>query len=437
MNSFKQKHPELWKFVKFNIMVVLTSILDVVSYLVLLYFVFKGLNDVPLKDNMLLSLLGIKYKGYLYSYLISTSIGYIAAYLFNRKITFKSNINPAYSSSLYLILAVFNILVSSYIGSVFGSFIFEKGLTNPVVEIISKFIIINIPTLWTYPLERYVIQINKKIKNNLVIATDLDGTLLDSNSNLSKDNLNSIINLSKNGIETIVLTGRTYYEIPKELRDCECINYFVYSNGAGINHRTKGIIEYNIIDDDLAIKVFGILNEYETFIELYSNFNPYVDKKKFNDENFEFYKIDKSFIPEMHKSRVPVDSLLNLIISENYKIEMFDVFFRDENERIECKNRLVAEFEDLEIATSMTNNLEIMNKGINKGTGLKKVCKYAGYDVKNVIAIGDSKNDITAFAVAGKKYAVSNACEQLKDIADKIICSNDQNVMCYLEKELL
>ena len=150
MNSFKQKHPELWKFVKFNIMVVLTSILDVVSYLVLLYFVFKGLNDVPLKDNMLLSLLGIKYKGYLYSYLISTSIGYIAAYLFNRKITFKSNINPAYSSSLYLILAVFNILVSSYIGSVFGSFIFEKGLTNPVVEIISKFIIINIPTLWTY-----------------------------------------------------------------------------------------------------------------------------------------------------------------------------------------------------------------------------------------------------------------------------------------------
>lgn len=85
----------------------------------------------------------------------------------------------------------------------------------------------------------------------------------------------------------------------------------------------------------------------------------------------------------------------------------------------------------------MSNNLEIMNRGINKGTGLKSVCEYAGFDLKNVLVVGDSKNDIPAFLVAGKKYAVSNACDQLKSIADKTICSNEQNVMCYLEKELI
>ena len=155
---------ELWKFLKFNICVIVTSVLDILSYMLLLYVVFKNQNNTPLPDSALLSLLGIKYKGYLYSYLISTSIGYIAAYLINRKVTFKSNINPLYSSVLYAALAIFNILVSSYLGGIFGTFITAHDMSSPIVEIISKFIIINIPTIWTYPLERYIIQINKNEK---------------------------------------------------------------------------------------------------------------------------------------------------------------------------------------------------------------------------------------------------------------------------------
>lgn len=155
------KHPELWKFIKFNITVIITSALDIITYLILIYFVFKSQCSVELPQNALLSLLGIRYRGYLFSYLISTGVGYIAAYLINRKITFHSNINPAYSSTLYFVLAVVNILISSWIGGVFGSFMVERDISNPLTEIISKFIIINIPTLWTYPIERYIIQIKK------------------------------------------------------------------------------------------------------------------------------------------------------------------------------------------------------------------------------------------------------------------------------------
>lgn len=153
--------PELWKFLKFNISVIVTSVLDVVTYLVLIYTVFKSLCDSQLPDSALLSLLGIKYRGYLYAYIISTSVGYIAAYIINRKITFESNVNPLYSSVLYFILALVNILVSSWIGGIFGSVMVSRGINTPLMQIVSKFIIINIPTLWTYPLERYVIQIKK------------------------------------------------------------------------------------------------------------------------------------------------------------------------------------------------------------------------------------------------------------------------------------
>lgn len=211
-----KKETELHKFLKFNICVIVTSLLDVVCYILLLYTVFKDINQDPLPNSALLSLLGIKYKGYLYAYLISTTIGYVVAYLINRKITFKSDINPIYSGVLYFILAVINILISSYIGGVFNSIIKAKNLSSPLMDIISKFVIINIPTIWTYPIERYVIQIQNKSKALCTtIATDLDGTLLKSDTNISGENLKAINNLAKYGVTIVLLTGRTLYEVPE------------------------------------------------------------------------------------------------------------------------------------------------------------------------------------------------------------------------------
>lgn len=433
---FSSKHPELWKFIKFNITVIITSALDIASYLILLYYVFYPLNTIALEENALLALLGIKYKGYLYSYLISTTIGYVAAYIINRKITFHSDINVAYSSVMYFILAVFNILVSSYIGGVFGSFIVSRGISSPIVEIISKFIIINIPTLWTYPLERYVIQINKTKKSSLIIATDLDGTLLKSDTTISDKNLQAIKRLSEKGVKIVVLTGRTFYEIPFEIRCCKNIDYFVYSNGAGIQSSKKGILYYKPIKKETAKMIFYILSSYETLIELYSNQTPYLDEKNYSDEAFEYYKIDSSFLPEMSKSRVAVKDLSKLLNYDSYKIEMIDVFFRNNSEREECRKKLLESFPQIEITSSLSNNLEIMNKGINKGTGLKMLCSLTGYNLDDIIVIGDSKNDITAFNTAKTRYAVSNACEEIKSLADKIICSNDENIMEYMEKEI-
>lgn len=434
--EFTKRHPELWKFAKFNITVIITSALDILSYMLMLYFVFKGLNSAPLPENALLSLLGIKYKGYLFSYLISTSIGYIAAYLINRKITFHSNINPLYSSVLYFVLAVFNILVSSWIGSVFGSMITAKGINSPVIEIISKFIIINIPTIWTYPIERYIIQIKKKSRTKIMIATDLDGTLLGSDTNVSKENLEAIERLSQRGIRIAVLTGRTFYEIPTELRECGCIDYFVYSNGAGIDNSDKKTVYYKAIELRTARRIFDILNAYETFIEIYANKSPFVDEKKFSDKDFEYYNIDKGFMPELHKSRRPIKNPQKLLYDTTYSTEMFDVFFRNEDERKACRARLEKDFPDIEITSSMRNNLEIMSKGVNKGTGLQKLCRIAKCSIDDIIVIGDSKNDIAAFKTAKRCWAVSNACEKIKELADKIICSNDENIMCYMEQEL-
>lgn len=433
-----QKHTELWKFIKFNISVLVTSAIDILSYLVLLYIVFKSSNGTELADNALLSLLGIRYKGYLYSYLISTTLGYVSAYLINRKITFHSDVNPVYSSVLYMLLAVFNILVSSYIGSVFGTYMAAHGLSNPVSEIISKFIIINIPTIWTYPLERYIIQINKPKKKKQAhkyIASDLDGTLISSDNEVSEENLYAIDRMYNGGVRFIILTGRTLYEVPLELRHNDSIDYIIYSNGVGIWSRKKGLLKNDFIPEEKAKRIFEIFGEYETFVEVYACGRPYVDEAKFDTEHFLYYKIDENFIPELYKSRVKAPSLEKIIDDRDNKVEMFDVFFRHEEERTRCRERLMSEFDDLFITSSMSNNLEIVRAGNSKGSTLVEFCKKQGIDIKSVTVIGDSRNDISAFETEAYSCAVSNACDELKAIADRVICSNDENVMRYIERE--
>ncbi|HBA93383.1 MAG TPA: hypothetical protein DCZ02_02065, partial [Ruminococcaceae bacterium] len=85
--------------------------------------------------------------------------------------------------------------------------------------------------------------------------------------------------------------------MPAELRSCGYIDYFVYSNGAGIDNSNKETVYYNTIEKSTAKQIFDILSSYETFVELYSNKTPFVDTEKFSDNYFEYYKIDRDFIP--------------------------------------------------------------------------------------------------------------------------------------------
>ena len=99
--KFVNKHAEIWKFTGAS-----TSVLELAVFWVLQYVVFKSLNEVPVTDNAVLSFLGIEYKGYMYSYFISAVIGYAAAYIMNRKLTFKADANPILSTVLYTIMVI-------------------------------------------------------------------------------------------------------------------------------------------------------------------------------------------------------------------------------------------------------------------------------------------------------------------------------------------
>ena len=160
--AFVEKHIEIWKFIKFTFTGASTSILEMAVYAVLQYGVFRSLQGVPVENSPVLEFLGIEYKGYLYSYLISAIIGYAAAFLMNRKLTFKADANPLVSSILYAIMVICTITFNTWFGAFLGTIVTNNGWSNFWVDMLLKLVVMTLPTVWTYPLSRFVIHRKKK-----------------------------------------------------------------------------------------------------------------------------------------------------------------------------------------------------------------------------------------------------------------------------------
>ncbi len=162
ITAFTEKHAELWKFVKFTFTGASTSVLELGVFMFLQYVVFKSLNVTPVTDNAVLNFLGIEYKGYLYSYAVSAIIGYAAAYIMNRKLTFKADANPVFSTVVYAIMVACTIAFNTWFGAFLGTVIKNNGWDNALVQALTKLVVMTVPTLWTYPLNRFVIHRRKK-----------------------------------------------------------------------------------------------------------------------------------------------------------------------------------------------------------------------------------------------------------------------------------
>ena len=163
-NIFKkwtEKHAEIWKFIKFCIAGGGSSAIELVVHMVLLNTVFAAMTAEEI-SNPTLNMIGINSKGYLYTYLISTTVGYAIAFIINRKVTFKADANPALSMVLYFIMVVFTIFANGWIGSVMTTFAVSRGLEGNIWDLIFKVIGMIIPTLWTYPCNRFIIHRKKK-----------------------------------------------------------------------------------------------------------------------------------------------------------------------------------------------------------------------------------------------------------------------------------
>ncbi len=169
-NSFTTKHAELWKFIKFSFTGVFATGVELAIYYILLYTVFKNIKGDPID---ILGLLHYDAKGVFLSFVISTTVGYVIAFLINRKTTFAADSNVVVSAILYTLLVIFTILATAWIGAAIKDWSVAKATAEGVTEAaanrwnfigdnVGKPFAALVATAWTYPINRFVIHRHKK-----------------------------------------------------------------------------------------------------------------------------------------------------------------------------------------------------------------------------------------------------------------------------------
>jgi Cof subfamily protein (haloacid dehalogenase superfamily) len=278
---------------------------------------------------------------------------------------------------------------------------------------------------------------NQKIK---LICIDMDGTLLNSNHEISEKNKEALRQAKKLGVNIAITTGRLfgsarYYSNLIGIENTPVIA----SNGAYIKTNCEDIpILENSIPKEIAIEIYKIIKKHNLKI----NFNSW-DTLMREDE-----------VPDDHaytimNKQLPEDKKVKFIINSDFisAIENFDgkilkgiVIERENLDNLwAAKDELKEIFGDkLHVVSSGTDNIEIMIGTTSKGNAVAHLADILNVNAEEVMCIGDSENDISMLKFAGIGVAMGNGLQMVKDIADYITDTNDNDgVAKAVEKFIL
>ena len=264
-----------------------------------------------------------------------------------------------------------------------------------------------------------------------IVASDLDGTLLNKEQIVSEENLCAISKIKRLGVEFVPTTGRAMNELNPALMNCPDIRYIITSDGAVVFDKNVGRpILTRYISKDAVRLVLESIRPCNVFIVVHEGGKTYFDKNKYNTEFLETCGIDAYFGHIISQHAEAIDNFESFLLASN-EMEMIALFF--EFDEVACSSKQI--FEDsgkLCAAHSNKGYLEVYSSDAGKGKTLTAFANMLGIDIDDVIAIGDSKNDSTMIEEAGLGLAVSNACDALKELADQTICDNSEHIAKYV-----
>ena len=269
-----------------------------------------------------------------------------------------------------------------------------------------------------------------------LIATDLDGTLLNSRKELTPRTLRAIKRAAEAGIEFVPATGRFYRGCPEELRKLPFIRYAVVINGACVyDVKNDSFIHRTDIPAADAVRIFDIVKNFPAEYECYAEGWGYAPKDLAARID-EFTESD--FARRIVKTLRTTVSDLSAYVTEHFdgvhKIQMFT----DDKSVLAAAARAVHEvYPDYLITHALDCNLEINSPKAGKGNALQALASHLGLSMDQVMVFGDGNNDISMLKTAGCGVATANAMPEVKAVADRVTLSCDEEGVAAAIEELL
>lgn len=244
-----------------------------------------------------------------------------------------------------------------------------------------------------------------------IIATDVDGTLLDAGSRMPELNREALLECREKGIEVILATGKTMDSIEYLVKELDLRLPQIVLNGSMTMSPQMEVIRASRIDPDTYRDVVGFIREngFSPAIAL-DNGKLYIEEyhpalKHLDDVDEEFLKVDS--IDTNHFAKNTVD--IYLPITQSHPL--------DKALREKYSDRL-------QFIRSGEYFFDILSKGATKGTALLAILDELEISPREVAVFGDSPNDLSMFEVAGFKVAVKNSYPEILENADIITDEN-------------
>ena len=272
-----------------------------------------------------------------------------------------------------------------------------------------------------------------------LIASDMDGTLLGNNHDISKENLKAIRKAQSKGIKFAISTGRSYEDvkpfIDKYNLNCQCAAL----NGGEFIDEDGNVIEGIYIDKDKAREVLNEMHKFNLFIEIYTDKGYYTTNSKEDTFNGMMKRIE-TFNPHLkdineiidHAKQHPHFIKMNYIndldefLNRNIKIGKF-ISFAETVEEIEKVKEHLKEIDGLAISSSFQTNIEVNHEDATKGKILLKAAEKMGINRDEVAVFGDGSNDYSMFKEFPNSFAMGNAIPMIKDASAFITAENTED----------
>lgn len=257
-----------------------------------------------------------------------------------------------------------------------------------------------------------------------LFVSDMDKTFLTSASTVP-ENFSTILNkIKERDLHFVLASGRALYNIKDKMKDYLKDLDFVSDNGAFVSIQGKTVYK-SVMNKEIIHKLVLEGRSFEkTSIVLVGEDTAYVELFDNNHKaQLKEYYLDFDIVDDLTMITEDIVKVTYLNMEDTH--QMYD-------------QHLGPKFvDDVNIVLSGEIWIDAMNKDVNKANGIKKILDHYKLDPSNFIAFGDYHNDIQMMNLASKSFAVKNAHQDVKDIADEIIESNDTNSVLRKIEEYL
>ncbi len=270
-----------------------------------------------------------------------------------------------------------------------------------------------------------------------LIASDLDGTLLDKPNRISKENLNAIEYAYQKGAKFCFATGRDLNSISEIAKSLDHAPVLILGNGAEVLDEDRNMLFQDFFKNEHLKEVCGIMDKHEvdymifTTDGFYTTKDPKIVREKFVERITAIKGEEYGYIFATSKDK-PCNNLVQIedmdkFVAEKHvlKVEGFHI---NENP-VENVKKELEKFTDLSHLSTGKNNVEVTNLTATKGIALKKYCEMYHIHEDEVMVIGDSHNDLSMFENFKYSYAPSNSTKEVLDKAYKVVCSCDKHAV--------